>query len=140
MKKINSALGNNTKNRLYRIWANMKTRCNNPRDTYKYSRYGGRGIKYDPAWQEYLAFEEWAIKHGYDDSLTLDRIDTNGNYCPENCRWVSMKEQCYNRSSNHFFEQNGVTHSVKEWADIIGVSHSVVIQRIKRGVDIYGIT
>lgn len=140
MKKVDSVLGNNTKNRLYRIWANMKTRCTNPHDAYKYSRYGGRGITYDPAWEKYINFEFWALSNGYRDDLSLDRIDPDGNYCPSNCRWISAKQQCYNRSSNHFFERNGVSHSIKEWAELIGVSHSTIISRIKKGVDIYGTT
>lgn len=93
----NSRKGYPRENRLYRIWTNMKTRCTNPNIGYKYSRYGGRGIAVCKEWTAYGPFYEWAIKNGYSDDLTLDRINNDGDYSPENCRWITMKEQCKNR-------------------------------------------
>ena len=82
--------------RLYRIWNNMRNRCDRPSsDNYKW--YGGRGISYEKEWSDFSSFAAWAIANGYDDSLELDRIDTNGNYTPDNCRFVTHRMNCQNR-------------------------------------------
>lgn len=82
--------------RLYRIWNNMRNRCDRPSsDNYKW--YGGRGISYKKEWSDFSSFAAWAIANGYDDSLELDRIDTNGNYTPDNCRFVTHRMNCQNR-------------------------------------------
>lgn len=119
--------------RLGSIYHNMKTRCTNPNyDKYKW--YGGKGISVCDEWMNsYDAFEEWALSHRYADDLTLDRIDPNGNYCPENCRWVSRKEQANNRSSNHLLTFNGKTLTIQQWADETGLSHGCISQRINAG-------
>lgn len=83
--------------RLYRIWANMKTRCYNKDDTH-FMRWGGRGITICKEWLEsFEAFYKWAMDNGYSDNLSIDRIDNDGNYQPSNCRWATMKEQNNNK-------------------------------------------
>ena len=78
--------------RLYTIWQNMKQRCGNPKAT-EFSAYGGRGIKVSPEWEsDFAVFREWAIAHGYADNLTIDRIDNDKGYFPDNCQWLTRSE------------------------------------------------
>jgi hypothetical protein len=86
-----------TKSRLYTLWVGIRKRCNNPRAS-GYHRYGARGIAVCHEWNEsYIAFRDWALSHGYSDSMTIDRIRSEGHYCPENCRWVTPRQQTWNR-------------------------------------------
>lgn len=121
------------KSRLYGIWSNMKTRCFCT--TYKlYAYYGARGITVCEEWRNnFKAFYDWSISHGYADNLTIDRIDNNGNYEPNNCRWVDMATQCRNKSSNHFLTYNGKTQTLKDWAGEIGIYRQTLERRLKRG-------
>ena len=122
--------------RIYKIWRCMKSRCSNPRFT-AYERYGGRGIKVCEEWRNsFEAFYEWAMAHGYSNELTIDRIDNDGDYRPENCRWITMKEQSNNTSANHIIEYNGETHTISEWSDILHISKKTLANRIDRGWEV----
>lgn len=122
-----------TEKRLYRCWQDMKNRCYN-KNRKKYARYGGRGIKVCDEWlHSFENFYNWAINNGYEEHLTLDRIDVNGNYCPENCRWATWKEQANNTSKNHKITLNGVTKNLHEWLKIYNISSSSYYRLSKRG-------
>lgn len=119
--------------RLRGVWTNMCTRCNNP-NSPRYADYGGRGIAVCEEWRHTFApFEKWAIENGYRDDLTIDRIDVNGDYSPENCRFVSYREQNQNRRDNVMLTFNGEQRCLTEWARIQGIGQSVLSNRLKRG-------
>lgn len=116
--------------RIYGIWKNMNARC---RDMNNES-YGGRGITVCKDWQnDFKNFYNWAVENGYSESLTIDRIDVNGNYCPENCRWATDKEQARNTRYNRIFEYNGETKCLAEWCEVFGIIYNTAFSRISRG-------
>lgn len=122
-----------SKTRLYRIYHGMKDRCTNENTSY-YRYYGARGISVCDEWcNDYIAFRDWALANGYTDELTIDRIDCNGDYCPDNCRWVTMKVQQNNRTNNHLISYNGETHTISEWSEITGIRVGVINNRLKCG-------
>lgn len=122
--------------RLYRIWLGMNTRCNNPRSAH-YGNYGGRGIRVCDEWKSYEKFKDWSENSGYRDDLQIDRIDNDGNYCPENCRWASPVEQARNKRNNHVLTVNGKSGTVAEWAEITGIKRETISRRIKNGKSAY---
>jgi hypothetical protein len=83
-------------------------------------------------WDNYDVFRKWSLDNGYKHGLTLDRIDTNGDYTPENCRWETWKTQQNNRRNNHYITYNGITHTMKEWSEIIGINYSTLRNRINQ--------
>lgn len=118
--------------RLYSTWNGMKRRCSNPNDK-EYKNYGGRGVKVCDEWiDDFTKFYNWAVSHGYDDNLTIDRIDVNGNYEPSNCRWVTMKTQQNNKSNNHLITYNGETHTMKQWSEMTGISYEAIRSRLRK--------
>jgi len=124
---------------MYRIWDNMIARCN--RESCKsYKNYGGRGIKVDPTWLKYANFHSDMVDT-YQDGLTLDRIDNNGNYTKENCRWVDYHTQARNKSNSLFITINGETKIFKDWCDHYGIPTSTAEKRMKQagktGEDIF---
>lgn len=121
-----------SKTRLYKIWAGMKKRCNNV-NALNYDDYGGRGIEICDEWCDYNSFKEWAIKNEYNDSLSIDRIDVNGNYEPQNCRWVNNKGQANNRRTSVYITYNGETHTIAEWAQKLNMNYKKLHHRLSRG-------
>lgn len=118
---------NITKRPAYRSWAGMKTRCQNP-DYPEFHYYGGRGIKVCDRWQSSENFFDDMLAT-YEKGLTLDRIDPDGDYCPENCRWITQKAQQNNRTNNHRFTYKGLTLTLTEWAEKLGIGRSTLAQR-----------
>ena len=122
--------------RLYHIWNGMKQRCNNP-NTIKYQNYGGRGIKVCKEWQnDFIAFYNWAIENGYDETKSrkeqsIDRINVNGNYEPNNCRWVTQSENCRNRNNNVYLTKNGITKTIVVWCEEFNLNQKLVSHRAK---------
>ena len=120
--------------KLYGVWKTMRQRCRDKNKEH-YDRYGGRGIRVCEEWGDYLEFKEWAIKNGYKNGLTIDRINTDGGYSPKNCRWVSWEVQQNNRSSNHKITVCGETHTIAEWSRIVGINVGTIKSRIRYGWD-----
>ena len=116
--------------RLYKIWVNMKSRCYNP-NTPDYQNYGGRGIRICEEWlSDFSNFYSWSVLNGYSEDLTIDRIDNEGDYCPENCRWATRPLQANNKRNNTLIEYNGESHTISEWSSITGISYNTLIKRL----------
>ena len=111
----------------------MKQRCENPNNTV-YTWYGDLGIDVCSEWKHsFELFEDWALSHGYAENLTIDRINYNKGYCPENCRWVTRKEQSRNRRDNHLIEYNGKIQTLIEWAEETGIHQKTLWYRVTHG-------
>ena len=122
--------------RPYEIWLGMKKRCYNQNDA-RYDMYGGRGITVCDEWlHDFSAFYSWAISHGYSDELTIDRIDNDKGYSPENCRWADAKTQCRNRSTNIRIKIGNASKTLMEWCEIFELDYSTIHARYERnGLD-----
>lgn len=121
--------------RIYQIWENMRKRCNNPNDP-RFHRYGGRGIKVCDEWnRDFKVFYDWAMSNGYEDNLTIDRINNDDMYCPDNCRWTDITSQCKNRATNIWVDIDGEKKIVSDWAKIYGIDRDLVYRRISAGWD-----
>lgn len=121
-----------SRTRLHNIWLDMKGRCTNPNHP-RYCSYGGRGITICPEWSNSFAtFREWAMDNGYRDDLSVDRIDNNSGYCPENCRFTDSIQQANNKGNNYHITYNGRTQTINEWARELGLSVKTLRSRIDR--------
>lgn len=119
--------------RLYHTYLSMKARCFNPH-IKRFENYGGRGITVCDEWKNsYSSFREWAISNGYKDCLTLDRIDVNGNYEPNNCRWATRKEQSNNKRNNILVTVDGITETLKQTCERYKVPYKRTWKRFKCG-------
>lgn len=120
---------------LHNIWCGMNNRCN---PNHKNNRgYGERGIAICDEWRDYENFAKWARENGYEEGLSIDRIDVNGDYCQDNCRWIPMAEQARNRRTTHWVEYDGRKMSLAEACEIAGLPYKQVFERIvKRKWDV----
>lgn len=131
MRSKNHKTHGDSTTRLYKTWISFKRRCYNQRDT-GYSKYGGRGIKVCDEWlHSFEAFKEWALAAGYDDSLSIDRIDVNGDYCPNNCRWTNDIVQARNRRNSIVVTYHGESAPLEEMCQKLDVNVNTIRSRIK---------
>lgn len=119
--------------KLHGVWFGIKSRCYN-KNNQAYKNYGGRGIAVCNEWKDdFQAFYDWSMMNGYKEGLQIDRINNNGNYEPNNCRWVTNKVNCNNRRSNRYFTIDNVTHTIHEWCDILNINYKTLYSRLCRG-------
>ena len=116
-------------NQLYNSWSAMKNRCLSVNNTH-YEYYGGRGITICDEWLDYENFKSWALQNGWDNNLTIDRIDYNGNYEPNNCRWITQKEQTNNTSFNKMITYHNKTQSLAMWCEELGLNYGRIKARL----------
>lgn len=124
---------NKSATRIYGIWHAMKQRCYYEKNVC-YKDYGGRGISVCKEWlNDFQAFYDWAMTNGYADDLTLDRIDVNGNYEPNNCKWSTQEEQATNKRNSRYIEYHGELKTLSEWSKITKIDHKTISYRIEKG-------
>lgn len=121
-----------SKTRLHNIWLTMRSRCEKP-NCSTYHKYGAKGIKVCSEWSIFENFRDWSLSNGYNDQLTIDRINPLGNYEPSNCRWVTQKVQQNNRSNNVKLTYKGITHSIIEWSEILKIPLHNLYDRYYKG-------
>ena len=139
MKEKYGIPDNYSKLRIYCIFRSMHSRCENKTYT-NYANYGGRGISVCDEWSGkygFFNFYKWSMDNKYNDDLSIDRINSNGNYEPSNCRWISLKEQIYNRRCSLSYEYNGKLLNLGEICEIEQVKYGLVYSRIKKGMTLY---
>lgn len=121
-----------SRTKLYGVWRGMHSRCGSPKDA-NYSRYGQRGISVCQEWNDATEFLSWALKNGYAEGLQLDRIDNEKGYSPENCRFVTRKENCRNTRRNRYITIGSETKTLTDWAERTGTSLSTLRYRLSQG-------
>ena len=134
-KKKNIPFDSSSK--LYQVWLGIRMRCFNPKN-HNYKNYGARGIGMCDEWKDsYDAFRKWALANGYTNmparSISIERLDVNGDYCPENCKWATPKEQMNNTRRNTTLEYNGSIKTLMQWAETFGMNYSTFMSRYSRG-------
>jgi len=122
-----------SRSKICRVHYGMLSRCYNTKDK-SYKDYGGRGIKVCNEWKEdFMLFYEWAKNSGYDEALTIDRINVNGDYCPENCQWVSLAENNKNKRNTHRLTLNGETKTLTDWGRALNIPLGRLYERLYLG-------
>lgn len=132
-KQMFTTHGYGNEDRLHRIWIGIKTRCYNKNDP-GYKNYGSRGIVMCDEWKnDFMNFRNWATTHGYNDNLSIDRVNNDGNYEPSNCRWATLEQQGNNKRNNHLIEYNGEIHTLQEWCEKINIKYATLESRLRIG-------
>lgn len=119
--------------KLYRKWADMLQRCNNPKST-NYKNYGAKGVEVFQEWRSFENFKEWALNNGYKEGLTIDRLNPSGNYEPSNCKWSTRKEQDRNKRNTRIVVINGERMSLKELSERTNLNYSFLAYRYDKGI------
>lgn len=132
IERIGLSTHGETNTRIHKIWSSMHERCERKSHEH-FDCYGGRGIKICEEWDKYEKFREWALNNGYKENLTLDRIDVNGDYCPENCRWSDWATQQNNKRNNHNLTYRGQTKTIAEWSRVTGINKTTIRARLISG-------
>ena len=122
-----------TETRIYHIWTTMKRRCETAKTGKMRKDYLDRGIIVCNEWHDFSVFQKWAYSNGYTDKLTIDRINNDGNYCPENCRWVDILTQENNKRNNVRLTYNNKTQTIAQWAREIGMKYNTLAERLRKG-------
>lgn len=134
-RRLNYRKHGMSSSRVFHIWANMLDRCNNP-NSPRYQDYGGRGITVCDEWIDENGstnFINWALSNGYSNNLTLDRIDNDKGYSPQNCRWVDNRTQQRNKRTNRLIDYQNETHCLKEWSEILNIKYTTLQTRLRNG-------
>lgn len=122
-----------TNTKIYGVWSSMKSRCYN-KNAKSYKDYGAKGITVCDEWRnDFGSFYEWSVINGYKEGLQIDRIDNEKGYSPQNCRWVTRKENMNNTSKNVIVSYNGESHTLSEWGKILGIRGGLISQRLNNG-------
>lgn len=120
-----------SQSRIYKVYSGMKKRCYD-KNHKLYDRYGGRGITICDQWlNDFMAFYNWSMANGYQDDLTIDRIDNDKGYSPDNCRWVTMLEQAQNTSKNVNITYKGKTQTISAWSRETGIPPNTISRRFR---------
>lgn len=120
-----------SKTPIYKIWEAMKRRCDSPK-SQRYASYGGRGITYCADWKTFEGFYQWASTSGYKPGMSIERVDVDKNYCPENCKWIPLKDQPKNKTTSDRYTYRGETKCLTDWCNDLNISYSTVYQRIHK--------
>lgn len=140
-RKITHQTHNSSYTRLYKVWASMKDRCENPNNT-KSDRYFHRGITVCDEWHDFDMFKKWALNNGYDENApfmqcTIERVDNNKGYSPDNCIWADAKVQIRNQERRKYYEYNGEKHILTDWSIILGIPYGTLYKAVhNRGIPI----
>lgn len=122
--------------RLYHIFVGMKDRCYNKHNS-RYKNYGNRGIKICDEWlTDFVKFYSWAMENGYREGLTIERVDVNGNYEPNNCSWITIEEQQKNKTNSIILDYNGKSLCISEWAKILNIPASKLYRQYHKGLPV----
>lgn len=122
-----------TDSRLYNIWTSMKARCETSKKQKFIKDYQNRGIKICAEWHDFSVFQKWALENGYKDDLSIDRIDNNKGYYPENCRWADNFTQANNKRNNHWLTYNNKTQTIAQWSKELGMKYNALNERLRKG-------